>query len=120
MHYRFHQAIVSVLLAVAAAPAASDCLRVQDNSVQEKTTRYGITTADWTADVRNDCDVPYDGTMTVRFRDADGRVLYKAVQVIVVRGGDRQNARRRINIPADNFKAIDTIDVAVEERERPR
>ncbi len=111
--------VVPVLLASAAA-AAAECLFVQDNSMEEKETRYGITTAEWTADVRNDCDAPYDGTMTVKFKDADGRVLYKAVQIVAVRGGSRENARRRVNIPADKFKAIDTIDVAMEERERPR
>lgn len=108
------------LMLTAATVAAAECLVVEDNSVEEKETRYGITTAEWKADVRNDCDAPYDGTMTIRFKDADGRVLYKTVQIIAVRGGNHENTNRRINIPEDKFKAIDSIDVAMEERERPR
>lgn len=103
-----------------AAVASAECLRVEGNSVDEKTTRYGITTAEWSADVRNDCDAPYDANLTVMFKDVDGRVLQKAVQFVAVDGGNKENTRRRINIPEDQFQAIDTIEVTTEERERPR
>ncbi|MEX2524589.1 MAG: hypothetical protein WD750_06500 [Gammaproteobacteria bacterium] len=109
----------TVLLALAVAVPA-ECLQVEGNSVDEKSTRYGITTAEWTADVRNDCDAPYDANLTVMFKDVDGRVLHKAVQFVAIRGGNRENTSRRINIPEDQFQAIDTIEVATEERERPR
>lgn len=111
--------IGTVIFAVAAA-ATAECLRVEGNSVDEKNTDYGITTAEWTADVRNDCDAPYDANLTVTFKDADGQVLHKAVQFVAVRGGNQENTRRSINIPEDQFQAIDTIEVTTEERKRPR
>jgi hypothetical protein len=107
------------LVAVSGAGRA-ECLAVTDNSVQEQATRYGITTADWTGTVHNACAEPYDATLTVRFRDTDGRILYKAVQITRVRGGVRREVSRRVNIPDDKYRVIDSIDVAVEERQRPR
>lgn len=119
MHLRV---LFPVLLAVLASGTTvrAQCLVVRDNAVNEVNTRYGITTADWTGTVRNTCQEPYDAILTVKFEDSRGRVLYKDVQVVIVQGGQNEGARRRINIPADKYQQIDNIDVAIDERERPR
>jgi len=117
---RLCRGLTGTVVFIAAAAASAECLQVEGNSLDEKETRYGITTAEWMADVRNDCDAPYDANLTVIFRDVDGHVLHKAVQFVAVRGGNKESTRRRINIPADQFQAIDSIEVTAEERERPR
>ena len=111
---------LSGLLAVVfCTDIAAACLEVSDNDIQEITTEYGITTLEWTAQVHNRCDAPYDGTLTVQFRDADGDMLHEALDVVVVQHGDYTGVRRRINMPRKHFRDIDTVDVAVTERERP-
>lgn len=107
-----------LLTAVFAAPA--ECLMVESDSVDEQETRYGITTAEWKANIRNSCDVPYDANITVLFKDADGRVLHQAVQFVAVRSGYQEDTQRRVNIPEDQFQAIDKVEVSIDERERPR
>lgn len=109
------------LLIFAAGPAAgAECLSIKDNSIEEVDSGYGVTTAEWTASVHNSCDVPYDGTLTIRLMDTEGHVIYEAVQIVVVEGGYDENVSRRINISSDQFETLEDVEVAVKERERPR
>jgi hypothetical protein len=111
-----------IFIAVLAASAAvqARCLVVKDNDVNKIRTRYDLTTATWTGSVHNTCKAPYDATLTVKFEDGDGSVLYRAVQVVVLRGGREKETRRRVNIPADEYRQIRKIDVTVDEHLRPR
>lgn len=113
--------ILTAVAALAAATAVrAQCLIVRDNSLQEVNSRYGITTADWSGTVHNTCQEPYDAFLTIKFEDKLGHVLYKDVQVVIVQGGQDESTKRRIDIPADKYEKIENIDVAVDERQRPR
>lgn len=110
-----------LLLAFMTSPAVgAGCLEVKDSSIEEKDSGYGVTTSEWTATIHNDCETPYDGTLTIRLMDAEGHVIYEAVQIVVVEGGYDENVSRRINISSDQFQSLEDIEVAVKERERPR
>jgi len=117
-----HLALGLILLSALATNSAiaADCLTVKDSAIEEKTSGYGVTTSEWTAIVHNDCETPYDGTLTIRLLDTDGHVLYEAVQIVVVEGGYDESISRRINISPDQFESLEDVEVSVKERERPR
>lgn len=98
---------------------ASVCLEVSDKSLDEKSTEYGLVTAEWSAIVQNKCESPYDGTLSIRFLDSDGQVLHTATDVIILQANDEQESRRTITIPAKSISDIDQTEVVISERERP-
>ncbi len=101
------------------AEEAESCLDVSENNVEELNTEYGMTTAEWTAHIDNNCDAAYDGTLTVKFVDEEGEVLHEALEVVILEQRASQDARRRITLPADSFKKLARIQVDVKERKRP-
>jgi len=117
---RLRNLILAAAILAANTAAGATCLVVRDNNVKKVHASYGITTADWTGTVRNSCKQPYDAILTVKFEDGKGRVVYKDVQVVIVQGGGKEQAHRRINIPTDRYKKIQNINVGVDERKRPR
>lgn len=105
-------------LGAASAPAA-ECITVSDNNIEEIRADYGMTTVEWSAEVRNQCDAAYDGTLTVRLLDSDGAVLHEALEIIILQNNASKRASKRITLPSENYKALNDIDVDIRERERP-
>lgn len=100
------------------APAA-ECLEVRNSQVEEIRTDYEMTTVEWTADVRNTCEASYDGTFTVKLLDKQGSVLHETLEVMILQKNASKPASKRITLPAESYKALDSIQVDIRERERP-
>jgi hypothetical protein len=102
-----------------AAMAAAECIEVQDSQIEELETDYGITSAEWMADIHNHCDEPHDATLTIKFLDDDGDVVHESLEVVIVESRGIEKARHPLAIPDDRFAAIKQIKVDIEERARP-
>jgi hypothetical protein len=98
---------------------ASVCLEVSDESLDEKSANHGLVIAEWSALVQNTCESPYDGTLSIRFLDSDGRVLHTATDVIILQANEEKESRRTITIPVKSISDIDQTDVKISERKRP-
>ncbi len=116
--FRFIMILIASLGTAVSVPAA-ECLDVSDNQVEEMRTEYGMSTIEWSAEVRNECDVEYDGTLTVRLLDSEGEVLHEALEIIILQNNSTKSASKRITLPAENYEALDEISVGIRERERP-
>jgi len=98
---------------------AAVCLEVSDESLNEISADYGLVTAEWSAMIQNQCDSPYDGTLSIRFLDGDDQLLHSATDVIILQANDEQESRRTITIPVKSISEIKRTDVVITERERP-
>lgn len=108
-------------LAVISSDAAAECLKIDQSGVDVGSSdRPDLVTADWTAEVVNDCDVPYDGILQVQVFVAGGSVPREAVDFIVLQPGENQVRRGTINLAGDGRGEIEKTDFSIEERERPR
>lgn len=100
------------------APAA-ECLEVRDSQIEEIRTDYEMTTVEWTAMIKNTCNAAYDGTFTVKLLDEQGAVLHETLEVMILQKNASKPATKRITLPAERYKALDSIRVDIRERERP-
>lgn len=100
------------------APAA-ECLEVRNSQVEEIQTEYEMTTVEWTADIMNTCNASYDGTFTVKLLNQQGSVLHETLEVMILQKNASEPAAKRITLPADSYKAMDSIEIDIRERERP-
>jgi len=111
--------IVLMGLAAVQGVGAADCLEVGDSNLEEIDSGYGTTLLEWSAEVRNHCDTPYDGTLTIRFLGEDEEVLHEVPEIIILQQNARQQTSKQITLPNENYKALDRIEVDIRERERP-
>lgn len=109
----------NIFLFSVTAFAEADCLRVENNQVEVVETEFGITTVEWTAQIENDCEHPYDGTLTVEFRNKSGDIVHETMEVDIIESQGSETTNRSINIPESRYLEVDQVDVAVRERERP-
>jgi hypothetical protein len=98
---------------------AGECIDVQNSEIKELGTEYGITTAEWIADIRNHCDEPYDATLTIKFLDDDGAVVHESLEVVIIESRGMNKTRHAMSIPKDQYSAIQRTEVTIEERARP-
>lgn len=98
---------------------AGECIEVTNNEITALDTEYGITTAEWLADIRNHCDDPYDATLTIKLLDADDNVVHESLEIVIVESRGIDKARQTMSIPEDHFQSVDRVEVSVEERARP-
>jgi hypothetical protein len=97
----------------------AECLLVADAGVEIDEGETGAGELHWHARLENRCDRDQDAMLTVRFLDADGRVVYEVQdQLIVMRHGEH-DAGRKIYVPAMYLDEIEAIDIELEARERP-
>ena len=97
----------------------ADCLEVKEKSLQERQVDYGLVTAEWSAQVLNKCESPYDGTIRIRLLDSDDKVLQATTDIVILQANEKKESRRSITIPAEGISDVDRIEVEIEERERP-
>lgn len=107
-------------LAVISTQTAAECLKIGQSGIDVGSDRMDIVTADWTAEVVNDCDVPYDGILQVRVFTAGGSVPREAVDFIVLQPGEQQVRQGTIDLATDGQSKVEKTDFTIEERERPR
>ncbi len=110
---------LSFLLSTATTQAA-ECLSVKNDDFKTISSDHGIATLEWMADVRNHCEMPYDGRLMIDFVDADDQVLHETLVVVILQQNGSEQVSKRVTLPADSHDAIDTTRVTIKERERPR
>lgn len=98
---------------------AAECLSVSEETLDEKRTDYGLTTAEWSAKVHNKCEAAYDGTLRIRFMDSDDQLLHTTTDVIILLPNESKESRRAVTIPVESLSEISHTDIEIRERERP-
>lgn len=98
---------------------AGDCIDVQSSEIRELDTEFGITTAEWLADIRNHCDEPYDATLTIKMVDEDGKVVHETLEIVIVESRGIKKTDLLMSIPEDRFVLIKEIEIDIDERVRP-
>jgi len=95
------------------------CLEVIEQSLEEKNTDYGLITVEWSAQIHNQCNTPYDANLKIIFLGRNEKILHTAMDVVILQAGESTMAKRIVNIPIDKYSDIKHTMTDVNERERP-
>jgi len=110
--------LLSFLFAATAVQSA-ECLSVKNDDFEIISNDHGITTIEWTAEVQNQCEAPYDGRLMIDFVDANEEVLHETLEVVILQQNASQQVSKRVSMPADRHDDVETTRVVIKERERP-
>jgi len=110
--------LLALLLAVPTV-FAEPCLHIADEELDAGETGSGFVTATWSATIRNRCEAPYDGTLRIRFLDEEGEVLRETMDVVIVQAGGSETASRTITSSVEDPARVVSVEVELQERERP-
>lgn len=105
-------------LAVSQATAA-DCIAISDSNVEEVRTEYGMTTAEWRAKITNNCDDPYDATITLHFIGQEGEIIHETLEIVIMENNGEEDTVRNITLPSERYQQITETRVKIRERKRP-
>lgn len=109
---------LSFLLSTVTAQAA-ECLAVKNKDFKTITNNHGVATLEWRADVRNNCEAPYDGRLMIDFVGSEGQVLQETLLIVILQQNASEQVSKQVALPAESYAALDATRVTIEERERP-
>lgn len=103
------------------AAAYAECLKVNEPRVEIDRAHANLVTARWVAEVKNECDSPYDATLRVKFFVVGGYsgMPHETVDFIILNAGEAKEADLSINLPVNELSEIDRTEVDITERKRP-
>lgn len=109
----------AALLLMSITSQAADCLQVGEQSYELN--RQDIGTADvlWQAEIANRCDLAFDALLTLHFMAPDGTSLYWVRVVDMLDAQESKTLSEQVLVPTRVVDQFESIDIEVEERERP-
>jgi hypothetical protein len=114
--------IVNIFLLgfIASINAAERCLETtSDLDVTIERSYPGLLTANWSIEINNRCDSPYDGTLRVQFLTDGSAVPHETVDFIILQARESREAAGSVNLPVEDLSEISRTEVRITERERP-
>jgi hypothetical protein len=114
--------IVNIFLLgfIASINAAERCLETtSDLDVTIERSYPGLLTANWSIEINNRCDSPYDGTLRVQFFTDGSAVSHEAVDFVILQARESREAAGSVNLPVEDLSEISRTEVRITERERP-
>ncbi len=111
--------LVPALLLAGSTAIAEPCLQIADEQLEVGETDTGFVTATWSASIHNRCDAPYDGTLRISFLDEEGEVLRETMDVVILQAGASETTSRAITLSTEDPERVGSVEVQLQERERP-
>ncbi|MEX2354234.1 MAG: hypothetical protein WD709_08610, partial [Gammaproteobacteria bacterium] len=97
---------------VARINASEHCLVTSSElDVTIERSHTGLVTANWSIEINNQCDAPYDGTMRVQFFTEDSAVPQETVDFIILQARESSTATGSVNLPVEDLSEISRTEV---------
>jgi hypothetical protein len=110
---------IAALMLMSITARAADCLEIGEQRFELNHQDIGTVDVLWQAEIANRCDLAFDALLTLHFMAPDGTSLYWVRVTDMLDVQETKTLSQQLLVPTRVADQFESIDIEVEERERP-